>query len=84
MVTECLFADDGALLALTRPGSERAVLEYQPTSTCRKFGWVVSIPKTKYMVTGRLVEESDRGPLALEGGEIRRVDEFQYHGSEIQ
>jgi hypothetical protein len=57
-VTECLFADYGALLASTRSGAERAALEYQKTSS--DFGLTVSIPKTKHMVTGRLVEESDK------------------------
>lgn len=57
-VTECLFADHEALLASTRSGAERAALEYQKTSS--DFGLTVSIPKTKHMVTGRLVEESDK------------------------
>ena len=35
-VPECLFADDGALLASTREGAERVVVKYQTTSD--KFG----------------------------------------------
>ena len=43
-------------------------------------GLTVSIPKTKHMVTGRLVVEEDLEPIALEGGEIEAVGEFQYLG----
>ena len=78
-VTECQFADDGALLASTRPGAEKTAREYQQAS--RDFGLTVSIPKTKHMVTGRLVEGEDLAPIALEGGEVEAVDDFQYLGS---
>ena len=81
MLIECLFADDGALLASTRPGAERAVREYQ--ATCAAFGLTVSNPKTKHMVVGSLVEEEDREPIAVAGGEICSVDEFPYLGSLI-
>ena len=73
-MTECQFADDAALLSSTRSGAERAAVEYQQTSSY--FGLTVSIPKTKHMVTGRLVEESDCEPIALEGGDIAMVDKF--------
>ena len=76
-IAECLFADDGALLGLTRSGAERAALVYQQTSS--DFGLTVSIPKTKHMVSGRSVEESDREPIAIEGGMIDAVDEFISH-----
>ena len=78
-VTECQFADDGAILASTRPGAEKAALVYQQTT--RDFGLTVSIPKTKHMVTGRLVEEEDLAPIVLEGGEVEAVEEFPYLGS---
>ena len=72
---------DGALLASTRPGAERAALVYQQTSS--DFGLTVSIPKTKHMVSGRSVEESDREPIAIEGEMIDAVDKFSYLGSLI-
>ena len=81
LLMECLFADDGALLASTRTGTERAVREYQ--ATCSSFGLTVSNPKTKHMVTGRLVEDGDKEPIAVEGGEICAVEEFPYLGSLI-
>ena len=58
VLTECLFADDGALRASTRPSAERAVREYQVT--CTAFGLTVSNPKMKHMVVGSQVEEEDR------------------------
>ena len=79
MITECLFADDGALLAST--GAERAVREYQ--GTCLDFGLTLSNPKTKYMITGRQVVDTDREPIAGAGGEIGSVDKFLYLGSVI-
>ena len=81
MLTECLIADDGALLASTRSGAERAMTEYQ--RTCSNFGLTVSNPKTKHMVTGRQVVDGDREPIAVAGGEICFVDEFPYLGSMI-
>ena len=81
VLTECLFADDGVLLASSRTGAERAVMEYQQTAS--DFGLTMSNPKTKHMVTGRLVEERDKEPIAVEGGEICAVEEFAYLGSQI-
>ena len=46
-VTECQFADNSAILALTRPGAEKAALVYQQTTL--DFGLTVSNPKTKHM-----------------------------------
>ena len=80
-VPECLFANDGALLASTREGAERAVVEYQTTSD--KFGLRVSIPKTKHLVAGREAEDGDKTPITVEGGEIEGVEEFPYLGSTI-
>ena len=55
---------------------------YQQVS--KNFGLTVSIPKTKHMVTGRLTDDSDRDPIALEGGDIEMVDEFPYLGSVVR
>jgi len=54
-LTECLFADDGALLG---SGDETAVCAYQQVN--KNFGLTVSLSKTKHMVTGRSVEEGER------------------------
>ena len=80
-ITECQFADDSALLASTRSGAVKTAIEYQQTG--RDFGLTVSIPKTKQMVTGRLVEEADHTSVPLAGGDIDVVEEFPYLGSKI-
>ena len=72
---------DGALLASTREGAERAVVEYQTTSD--KFGLRVSIPKTKHLVVGSEAEDEDKAPITVEGGEIEGVEEYPYLGSII-
>ena len=63
MITECLFADDGVILASTRPGAEKAVREYH--GTCSGIGLKVSNPKTKIMTTGRQVKDSDRESITV-------------------
>ena len=50
LLTECLFADDSALLATSRNGMERAVQEYRSVGS--QFGLTVSVKKTKHMVGG--------------------------------
>ena len=80
-IAECQFADDSALLASTRSGAVKTAIEYQRTG--RDFGLTVSIPKTKQMVTGRLVEEGDHTSVPLDGGDIDVVEEFPYLGSKI-
>ena len=44
----------------------------------------MSIPKTKQMVTGRMVEEEDQEYIALDGGSIEVVQEFPYLGLIIE
>ena len=77
-VTECQFADDAALLASTRAGAKRMAVVYQRTSD--DFGLTVSIPKTKHMAAGRLVDESDQEPIALVGGDVVALDDFPHLG----
>ena len=72
LLTECLFADDGALLATSRNGMERAVQEYRSVES--QFGLTVSVKKTKHMVVGRQVDESEREPIAVEEGEIQMCE----------
>ena len=81
VLTECLFADDGALLASSRGGAELAIRSYQ--ETCSDFGLTVSNSKTKHMVAGRLAEAADREPLVIDGGQIENVKDFPYLGSMI-
>ena len=67
-ITECLFADNGALISSFRAGAKRATMEYQSTST--DFGLTVSIPKTKHLVVGRQACDADREPIQINGGNI--------------
>ena len=62
-LTECLFADDDALLASTRSGAKTAMSVYQ-----QNFGLTVSLPK--HMVTGRAVEVGDQALNNSTGPEI--------------
>ena len=68
-------------MASSRSGMELSATEYQ--STCNDFGLTVSVPKTKHMVSGRMVVESDMEPISVEGGEICCVEDFPYLGSLI-
>ena len=75
-VTECLFVDDSTLLALTRSVGETVVWEHQ--QMCEIFGLVVSTSKTNHIMMGRLLEEGDRVPNALEGRKTMQcMYEFQ-------
>ena len=81
--TECQFADDAALLATTRAGAERSLLEYVQVAS--DFGLTVSIPKTKVMVTGSDVTDADRAPLYIDDSNIvESVCEFPYLGSVVE
>lgn len=80
-LTTCMFADDSALLASTKEGSEKAVQVFNSTSS--DFGLTMSIPKTKHMVTGRAVLDQDKGLIEVSGGEVEATEEFPYLGSII-
>ena len=80
--TECQFADDVALLTVTREAAEKAITLYQ--SIAKSFELTVYINKTKFMVIGSNITQEDRLPINLEGGTIDHVNEFPYLGSIIQ
>ena len=80
-ITEGQFADDVALLTVTREAAERAIGLYQ--SVAKSFGLTVSINKTKFMVIGSNITHEDKLPIKVEDGTIEHVSEFQYLGSVI-
>ena len=83
MLTECQFADDAALLATSREAAILSLKAYIKVAT--SFGLCVSIPKTKLMVTGRVIEEEDRAPIVIDEDKVvDHVNEFPYLGSVIQ
>ena len=49
-----------------------------------EFGLQVSLPKTKQMMTGRMVEDRDRGGVSLDRGDVEVVNEFPYLGSVVE
>ena len=61
LVTELCFADDAVITASTREDITKATVELQQvTAEC---GLTISFPKTKLMVAGRGIIESDVAPL---------------------
>ena len=60
---------------------KKAVREYQDSSP--KFGMTVSLQKTMSMAAGQCVDEKDKEPMDVEGGEIENVEEIFYLGSLI-
>ena len=80
-VNECQFADDVALLATFRAGTEEAIRAYH--STAAGFGLTVSYSKTKFLVAGHGVTEEDVLPIMTPGGSIECVSVFAYWGSQI-
>ena len=73
---ECQFVDDIALLATTHKAAEEATRAYQDVALA--FGLTVNISKTKFMVVGYNVSESECQPIGIEGAEIEHVSEFEY------
>jgi len=57
---------------------EQSAREYQSD-----FGLTVSTVKTKHMISGRTIVESDRELLSVDGGDLCSVEEFPYLGSII-
>ena len=80
-ITEFQFADDTALLAITRAGAEKALRQYMKVA--EDFGLTVSTSKTKLMVAGREVTADDKAPIQVRDGQIESVTEFSYLGSVI-
>lgn len=79
LLTECQFADDAALLAATRPGSERSLTSF--AEVCTAFGLLVNATKTKAMPVGFGTTDTDRAPIVTPVGPVNAVDRFRYLGS---
>ena len=71
--------DAAAIMATTRAGAETAMREFVRVAT--DFGLKVSFQKTKMMVAGREVTNTDTDPLQVGTKEIECVKEFAYLGS---
>jgi len=69
---------DVVLLANTQKAAEVAINTYQ--SVARSLGLTVSLPKTKFMVTGIDIMQEEKEPIEVEAG---MIESFQYLGSII-
>ena len=65
-VTESQFADDVALYATSRDSFESVAAEFVKVAS--EWGLTVSTEKTKGMVVGEGLNESDVRPVQVEGG----------------
>ena len=82
LVTELCFADDAVITASTREDIIKATVELQQiTAEC---GLTISFPKTKLMVAGRGIIESDVAPLCIGSSVADTVPSFKYLGSVVE
>ena len=82
LVTELCFADDEVITASTREDITKATVELQQvTAEC---GLTISFPKTKLMVAGRGIIESDVVPLCIGSSVVDTVQSFRYLGSVVE
>ena len=79
--TELQFADDAALLTTKRTGAEDALHSFIEIAAA--FGLLVSMMKTKLMVTRREFTADDRNPISVGDNQVENVAEFAYLGSVI-
>ena len=81
-LSECLFADDAALICASRSDMVITARIFKKVTT--EFGLTLSIPKTKLLVAGANLTTDDVAPLELGGGSVEVVKEFKYLGSLIE
>ena len=80
-LSECQFANDTAILASTRQGTEDAIMAY--IDMADKFGLTVNLLKTKLLVMGYGLMEEDMASIEVGGDTVERVNEFPYLGSVV-
>ena len=78
VLSECLFADDAALVYFCREDMVLAASTFDEVAT--EYGLTLSIPKTKLLVAGLGLglTNDDITPLELNGGEVEVVEHFKY------
>jgi len=82
VISECLFADDAALICASRSDMVIAARVFEEVTA--EFGLTLSIRKTKLLVAGANLTVNDVAPLKLGGGSIEVVKELKYLGSVIE
>ena len=80
-VTETQFADDAALYSTSRDGFESSTKGF--AAVAAEWGMTVSVSKTKGMIVGSNLKESDMDPVQVAGGSLEIVDRFTYLGADI-
>ena len=74
--SECLFADDAALVCSCWKSMTLAARIFNEVA--RSFGVMLSIPKTKVLVAGTGLTSDDLAVLELGEGVVDVVDQFKY------
>ena len=80
-VTESQFVDNVALYATSRDSFESVAAEFVKVAS--EWGLTVSTEKTKGMVVGEGLNESDLRPVQMESSSMDVVQEFIYLGANI-
>ena len=80
-LTDCQFADDSVLMPSSRQAAQSALDAF--ASIASSFGLSINVAKTKFLVAGCGIIESDRQPLILHGSPVEYVADFRYLGSLI-
>ena len=82
LVTELCFVDDAVITASTREDISKASMELQLiTAEC---GLTISSPKTKLMVAGTEIMETDVVSLCIGSSVIEAILSFRYLGSFVE
>ena len=81
-MTELSFANDAAVVASTREDLVKGTVELNSVVTA--CGLTISIPKTKFLVVGSYVMQSDLDPIVVGSDFITSVASFRYLGSLVE
>ena len=81
-MTELSFANDAAVVASTREDLVKDTVELNSVVTA--CGLTISIPKTKFLVVGSYVLQSDRDPIVVGSDFVTSVASFRYLGSLVE
>ena len=82
VMSECLFADDAALVCSCRENMALAARMFDEVAG--ESGFTLSVPKTKLLLAGTGLTSDDLAPLDLDEGVVDVVDQFKYLGSLVE
>ena len=82
VLSECLFADDAALVCSCRANMVLAARTFDAVAT--EHNLTLSVPKTKLLVAGIGLNNDDLAPSELDGGTVGVVEQFKYLGSLVE